>query len=111
APLTAPGSMPLSVYSAHVILLEITRPWVEANPMLGGEAMTPQAVEFGLHALAFIGFALMWKLAIGSHGPLEAGVAAVIRSASPVQGPVSVSGPDQKSESVPNSSSRPDSDV
>lgn len=87
APLTAPGSMPLSVYSAHVVLLEITRPWVEANPMLGGEAMTPQAVEFGLHALVFIGFALMWKLAIGSHGPLEAGVAAVIRSASPVQGP------------------------
>ncbi|MDN6133221.1 heparan-alpha-glucosaminide N-acetyltransferase domain-containing protein [Brevibacterium sp.] len=89
APLTAPGSMPLSVYSAHVVLLEITRPWIEANPMLGGEAMSPQTVEFGLHALVFIVFALVWKSAIGAHGPLEAGIAAVIRSASPVPEPVS----------------------
>lgn len=84
APLTAPGSMPLSVYSTHVVLLEITRPWVEANPMLGGEAMSPQTVEFGLHALVFIASALIWKLAIGAHGPLEGGIAAIIRSASPV---------------------------
>lgn len=83
APLSAPGSMPLSVYSAHVVLLEITRPWIEANPMLGG-VMGPQAVEFGLHAAVFILFALIWKLAIDAHGPLEAGVAAIIRSASPV---------------------------
>lgn len=84
APLTAPGSMPLSVYSTHVVLLEITRPWVEANPMFGGEAMSPQTVEFGLHALVFIASALIWKLAIGAHGPLEGGIAAIIRSASPV---------------------------
>ncbi|MDN6123504.1 MAG: DUF1624 domain-containing protein [Brevibacterium sp.] len=89
APLTAPGSMPLSVYSAHVVLLEITRPWIEANPMLGGEAMSPQTVEFGLHALVLIVFPLVWKSAIGAHGPLEAGIAAVIRSASPVPEPVS----------------------
>lgn len=94
APLTAPGSMPLSVYSAHVVLLEITRPcrpWVTANPMLGGQAMTAETVEFGVHALVFIGFGVVWKLAIGAHGPLEAGIAAVIRSASPVPG--SVPGP------------------
>ncbi|SDS96101.1 Protein of unknown function [Brevibacterium sandarakinum] len=84
SPLTAPGSMPLSVYSAHVVLLEITRPWIEANPMLGGQAMTPQTVEFGLHVLVFIASALIWKLAIGAHGPLEGGIAAIIRSASPV---------------------------
>src|SRR5699024_375509 len=28
APLSAPGSMPLSVYSAHVVFLEITRPMI-----------------------------------------------------------------------------------
>lgn len=110
APLTAPGSMPLSVYSAHVILLQITRPWAEANPMLGGQAMTPQSVEFILHALVFIGFALLWKLAIGAHGPLEAGVAAVIRSASPIPSQVSATGPEQESGSGPDSVSRPDSD-
>ncbi|SMX80250.1 Protein of unknown function (DUF1624) [Brevibacterium sp. 239c] len=98
APLTAPGSMPLSVYFAHVILLQITRPWVEATPLLGGEMMTPQAVEFSVHALVFIGSALLWKLAIGAHGPLEAGVAAVIRSASPIPSP--------DSDSARNSASR-----
>ena len=87
APLSAPGSMPLSVYSAHVILLEITRPWVLANPMLGGDAIGPPGVEFAVHASVFIGFALVWKLAIGAHGPLEAGIASIIRSASPVPGP------------------------
>ncbi|SMX86164.1 MULTISPECIES: heparan-alpha-glucosaminide N-acetyltransferase domain-containing protein [Brevibacterium] len=114
APLTAPGSMPLSVYSAHVVLLEITRRWIEANPMLGGEAMTPPTVEFGLHALVFVGFALMWKLAIGAHGPLEAGVAAIIRSASPVPAPgLETSEPvpgaesESESESTRKSASRP----
>lgn len=86
APLTAAGSMPLSVYSAHVVLLEITRPWILANPMLGGEVMGPQPFEFCLHALIFVGFALVWKLTIGAHGPLEGGIAAIIRSASPVPG-------------------------
>lgn len=110
APLTAPGSMPLSVYSAHVVLLEITRRWIDANPMLGGQAMTPQTVEFGLHGLVFIGFALMWKLAIDAHGPLEAGVAAIIRSASPVPEPgLESSGPvpGAESESARKSASRP----
>ena len=111
APLSAPGSMPLSVYSAHVVLLEITRPWIDANPMLGCQAMTPQAVEFGLHVVIFIVLALVWKLAIGAHGPLEAGVAAIIRSASPVPspgpglGPSSGSGPD--SDAARSSAPRP----
>ena len=111
APLTAAGSMPLSVYSAHVVLLESTRLWVENNPMLGGSVMGPHTVEFGLHAIVFIGFALVWKLAIGAHGPLEAGMAAIIRSASPVprarSGPGPGPGPEPGPGPARNSASRP----
>ncbi|GAA1846238.1 heparan-alpha-glucosaminide N-acetyltransferase domain-containing protein [Brevibacterium marinum] len=109
APLTAAGSMPLSVYSAHVVLLEITRPWILANPMLGGEMLGPRTVEFCLHAIIFIGFALVWKLTIGTHGPLEGAIAAIIRSASPGPGqaqgpgPVPDSGPAPGSGPVPGS--------
>lgn len=108
APLTAPGSMPLSVYSAHVVLLEITRPWVTANPMLGGQAMTAETVEFVVHGLLFIGFGLVWKLAIGAHGPLEAGIAAVIRSASPVPGSVPGPAPGAGTEPTPGPGTGPE---
>lgn len=78
APLTAPGSMPLSVYSAHVVLIEITQPLVGENPMYG------PSFEFALHTLGFCIFALLWKLGINRHGPLEAGISRIIRAVSPV---------------------------
>lgn len=78
APLSAPGSMPLSVYSAHVVLLQITHPVVRDSPVFG------EPTEFGVHAACFAVLAIGWKLAVGAHGPLEAGVAAIIRSAAPV---------------------------
>ncbi|RAD02609.1 hypothetical protein DN549_33390, partial [Burkholderia multivorans] len=34
APLSAPGSMPLTVYAAHVILVEITHPYFQPAPMV-----------------------------------------------------------------------------
>ncbi|RCS91960.1 heparan-alpha-glucosaminide N-acetyltransferase domain-containing protein [Brevibacterium aurantiacum] len=85
-PLSAPGSMPLSVYSAHVVLLEITRPLIVDAPFGGHGTLGQQTSEYLIHALGLAAFALLWKLLIASHGPLEAGIAAIIRSASPVPG-------------------------
>lgn len=83
APLSAPGSMPLSVYSAHVVLLEITRPALVGDPTEGSGTLAEQSTEFLVHALTFMLIPLLWKAFVSSHGPLEGGIAAVIRSASP----------------------------
>ena len=83
APLSAPGSMPLSVYSAHVVLLEITRRQIVGNPMEVSATPGEQTFEFVIHALTFVLLPLLWKLAISSRGPLEGGIAGIIRAASP----------------------------
>lgn len=83
APLSAPGSMPLSVYSAHVVLLEITRPMLVAEPSNGAGTRAEQATEFAVHALSFVLLPLLWKMFVSSRGPFEDGIAAIIRAASP----------------------------
>ncbi|WP_062244031.1 heparan-alpha-glucosaminide N-acetyltransferase domain-containing protein [Brevibacterium epidermidis] len=83
SPLSAPGSMPLSVYSAHVVLLEITRRQIVGNPMEVSATPGEQTLEFVIHALTFVLLPLLWKLAISSRGPLEGGIAGIIRAASP----------------------------
>ena len=83
APLSAQGSMPLSVYSAHVVLLEITRRQIVGNPMEVSATPGEQTLEFVIHALTFVLLPLLWKLAISSRGPLEGGIAGIIRAASP----------------------------
>lgn len=83
APLSAPGSMPLSVYSAHVILLEITRPVIVGAPMGSSGTIGEQTSEYLVHALGFAAFAVLWKVAVSRRGPLEAGIAAIIRAVSP----------------------------
>lgn len=83
APLSAPGSMPLSVYSAHVVLLEITRSQIVGNPMEESPTTGEQTLEFVIHALTFVLLPLLWKLVVSSRGPLEGGIAGIIRVASP----------------------------
>ena len=83
APLSAPGSMPLSVYSAHVVLLEITRSQIVGDPMEESATTGEQTLEFVIHALTFVLLPLVWKAFVNTRGPLEGGIAAVIRAASP----------------------------
>ncbi|MGZ1490682.1 heparan-alpha-glucosaminide N-acetyltransferase domain-containing protein [Brevibacterium sediminis] len=83
APLSAPGSMPLSVYSAHVVLLEITRSQIVGNPLEESATAGEQTLEFVIHALTFVLLPLLWKLVVSSRGPLEGGIAGIIRVASP----------------------------
>ncbi|UVI34826.1 heparan-alpha-glucosaminide N-acetyltransferase domain-containing protein [Brevibacterium spongiae] len=82
APLSAPGSMPLSVYAAHVVLLEITRPALVGDPRDGAGTVAEQSTEFLVHALIFVLVPLLWKLFVSPRGPLEGGIAAIIRSTS-----------------------------
>ena len=67
-PLTAPGSMALTAYSLHVVLLEMT----------AGMAPTQ---EYVTHALVLIGIAMVWKALISRRGPLETAIAAIVRLA------------------------------
>ena len=83
APLSAPGSMPLSVYSAHVVMLEITRPVLVGDPLNGSGTVAEQTTEYLVHALTFVLIPLLWKMSVSSRGPLEGGIAAIIRAASP----------------------------
>ncbi|WGP04918.1 heparan-alpha-glucosaminide N-acetyltransferase domain-containing protein [Bacillus subtilis] len=83
APLSAPGSMPLSVYSAHVVLLEITRSQIVGNPMEESATTDEQTLEFVIHALTFVLLPLLWKAFVSARGPLEGGIAGIIRVASP----------------------------
>lgn len=58
--LSAPGSMPLTVYSCHVVFLEVTKqfpigPWP----------------EYALHIYVLIFAALLWKTFVYKRGPLE----------------------------------------
>lgn len=83
APLSAPGSMPLSVYSAHVVLLEITRSQIVGDPLEESATTGEQTLEFVIHALTFVLLPLLWKAFVSSRGPLEGGIAGIIRVASP----------------------------
>lgn len=65
-PLHAPGSMTLTVYSLHVVLLELTK------------GMDPTA-EYAVHAIVLIGIAVVWKAVISRRGPLEAAASAAVR--------------------------------
>lgn len=66
SPLTAAGSMPLTLYSAHVLLLGTTGD--------GGDPLR----YYLLQVVAGLGFAWLWQRAVG-RGPLEAVVAAAVR--------------------------------
>ncbi|RBP67868.1 uncharacterized protein DUF1624 [Brevibacterium sanguinis] len=82
APVSAPGSMPLTVYSAHVVLIELTHPLIGQNPAIGSLLMRETA-EYALHALGFAVLAIVWKLTVSSHGPLESGISVLIRAWAP----------------------------
>ena len=105
APLSAPGSMPLSVYSAHVVFLEITRPMIVAEPWEGTGTAVEQSSEFAIHALTFVLIPLVWKMFVNPRGPLESGIAAIIRSATPA--PADLSG--AASSEPPDSPGAPES--
>ena len=75
--------MPLSVYSAHVVLLEITRSQIVGNPMEESATTDEQTLEFVIHALTFVLLPLLWKAFVSARGPLEGGIAGIIRVASP----------------------------
>ncbi|AMT94345.1 hypothetical protein A2T55_11615 [Brevibacterium linens] len=83
APLSALGSMPLSVYSAHAVLLEITRRQIVGNPMEESATTGEQTLEFVIHALTFVLLPLLWKAFVSARGPLEGGISGIIRVASP----------------------------
>lgn len=76
APLSAPGSMPLSVYFGHVLLLGFT------DSSFGGTGPTGDWTEFTLHAVVFIAASILWKLGISARGPLEWVVNGAARAAS-----------------------------
>src|SRR5699024_8399748 len=54
ARLSARGSMPLSVYSAHVVFLERTRPLIFAQPWEGTGTASEQSLDFAIHSLPFV---------------------------------------------------------
>lgn len=68
SPLHAPGSMALSAYSLHTIMLEIT----------AGESA---GAEYAVHAAMLIAVAFLWKALVSRRGPLEAMTAAAVRVA------------------------------
>jgi uncharacterized membrane protein len=96
-PFAAVGSMPLTVYSLHLVVLAL---------LLG----RPQGLEYGasavwLFVLGSTVFALLWSGFLG-RGPLEAGLAALTRGVGRHPGaPGSPSGPG--SPTGPGSPSRP----
>lgn len=67
--LSAPGSMPLSVYFAHVLFVEVT----------SGFPLGPWP-EYALHVYVFMFAALLWKTFVNRRGPLESFVSAASRS-------------------------------
>src|SRR5699024_10395278 len=84
APLPAPGPRPLSVYSAHVVFLGGTRPRIVARPGEGTGTASGQSLGFAIHGLTFVLLPLLWKMFVNPRGPFESGIAAIIRSATPV---------------------------
>ncbi|WP_349827648.1 heparan-alpha-glucosaminide N-acetyltransferase domain-containing protein [Brevibacterium litoralis] len=64
APLSAPGSMPLSIYCGHVVAVEITKVTLPQTP-------AGDFGEFVLHVVLAVVFAIGWKLFVGARGPLE----------------------------------------
>ncbi|MCQ9384984.1 DUF1624 domain-containing protein [Brevibacterium moorei] len=60
APVTAPGSMPLSMYAIHVVVLEITA--------AAGLAAWP---EYATHLLLLAAVAILWRAWVAPRGPLE----------------------------------------
>ncbi|KZE22781.1 MULTISPECIES: heparan-alpha-glucosaminide N-acetyltransferase domain-containing protein [Brevibacterium] len=83
APLSAPGSMPLTVYAAHVILVEITHPYFQPAPMVESGDPVKLTTEYAIHAVSFIVFAIVWKLFVSPRGPLEGVIASLVKAVSP----------------------------
>lgn len=69
APLSAPGSMPLSVYTGHVVFLEISR-----------LAPIRSLVELMIHVGLAVLFALLWRGFASPRGPLEWPVSSAVRA-------------------------------
>ena len=69
APLSAPGSMPLSVYTGHVVFLEISR-----------LAPIRSLVELMIHVGLAVIFALLWRGFASPRGPLEWPVSSAVRA-------------------------------
>ncbi|MFF8892834.1 heparan-alpha-glucosaminide N-acetyltransferase domain-containing protein [Brevibacterium casei] len=83
APLSAPGSMPLTVYAAHVVLVEITHPFFQPAPMIESGDPAKLTTEYLIHAMSFVVFAIVWKLFVSPRGPLEGVIASLVRAVSP----------------------------
>lgn len=83
APLSAPGSMPLTVYAAHVALVEITHPIFQPAPMVEAGDPVKLTTEYAIHAVGFIVFAIVWKLFVSPRGPLEGVIAKLVKAVSP----------------------------
>lgn len=69
APLSAPGSMPLTIYTGHIVFLEISR-----LAQIGG--LTELVVHVGLAVL----FALAWRGLVSPRGPLEWPLSSAVRA-------------------------------
>ncbi len=88
APLSAPGSMPLSIYAAHVILITFTASSFGApdgtTSATAGQAplLASDAAEYAMHVFVFMIAAMLWKLGISARGPLETVVSTVSRAVS-----------------------------
>ena len=85
APLSAPGSMPLTVYAAHVVLVEITHPFYQPAPMIEQADPAKITTEYAIHALTFILLAIVWKVFVSPRGPLEGVIASLVKAVSPVR--------------------------
>lgn len=72
-PLAAPGSMTLTLYTAHVLLI-------------GPTSELPDVAAFALHVVVLIGFALLWSSRF-SKGPLEWVVATITKAVTPAKTP------------------------
>lgn len=81
-PLSGPGSMPLSVYSGHVLLAQVTHHFLSEGPAAAESAevqMTYEWIELAIHVALTIVLAMLWKTFIAPRGPLEAAIAGIIR--------------------------------
>ncbi|GAA4284995.1 heparan-alpha-glucosaminide N-acetyltransferase domain-containing protein [Brevibacterium daeguense] len=70
SPLSAPGSMPLTIYAGHIVFLEFTA----LSPFSAG-------VDLITHIVFAIVFAIVWKLTVSPRGPLEGLVSSAVSSA------------------------------
>src|SRR5699024_1674095 len=79
-----------SAYSAHEVLLENTRPIIDAQPRDGTSTERAQSLQIAIHALTFALMLLISTMCVNLRSPFESGIAALVRSATPA--PAALSG-------------------